>query len=129
MTCMEFREDLRNGMTINDALIKHNLSLKNAVDFLQYKQQRPKNKIKTSRKYMKCGERYIMQRGEDSFCIRKNINGKTRMFGTYTSLEDAIRMREALKIDGWHQTHVDSLCEKLRILRKTGHHNCKVRYH
>lgn len=141
MKCLELREDLRNGMSIHDGLIKHGLSLETAVQMLQYRQPEehyientiPPRKIrKPSRKkkvnYVKCGERYIMQRN-DTFCVRRTIKGKTRMFGTYNSLEDALRMRDALELDGWHQTHVDRICKELGIVRRNGHPNCKVRYH
>lgn len=141
MKCLEFREDLKRGMSIEDALVKHGLSFQTAFNVLQYKQpdqpgtvikprfRKPKNhpKKKHSQNYVKSNEMYIMQRN-NTFCIRKQIKGTTRMFGTYNSLEDALKMREALEQDGWHQRHVDKICKELGILRRKGHPNSKVRY-
>ena len=39
-----FQEDLRNGMTINDALIKHNLDFKEVVDELKGHSDYPKQR-------------------------------------------------------------------------------------
>ena len=135
MKCLELREDLKNGMSIEEGLIKHGLSFEDAVYLLQFKQDTDKHpktvmvhKKKKRFNYVKSHEEYIMQRG-DTYCVRKTIKKKTRMFGTYNSLEDAVRMRDALKLDGWHQTHVDRLCEELGIVRRKGHPASKVRYH
>jgi len=127
MRALRFREDLWNGMTIEAALRKHNLTLLTAFNILQYDQPygvkpgNPKPKVK-------CPERNILERN-NGFTLRKSIKGKTKIFGVYDSLEDAVRMREALKEDGWHQRHVDRLCQELGITRRTGHDNCHVRYH
>ena len=119
-----FRNDLWNGMSINDALIKHETNLHDVVRALQNKPHKPGSKSKVT----SSPEHYILIRG-DTYAVRKSIKGKNRMFGTYNSMEDAIRMREALKLDGWHQRHVDRLCEELGIQRRKGFINEKVRYH
>jgi hypothetical protein len=146
LRALQFRDDLWTGMPLEDALQKNGLSLLAAFNILQYKQpygtspgaspkrqskkkrrKRKHGQIKRSIHYIKCDEEFIMQRN-NTFCVRKYIKGRTRMFGTYDSLEDAIRMREALKEDGWHQTHVDRIAKELGILRRTGHPNSSVRY-
>lgn len=123
MNVTEFREDLCN-MSLNDALLKHETNLRSAVQLLQNKPSRQYKKSKVT----PSPEQYILIRG--GICtIRKSVKGRTRIFGSYNSLEDAVRMREALEEDGWHQRHVDRLCDELCIERRTGHINEKVRYH
>ena len=117
------RKDLRNGMSIETVCNKYNITFKKLCEtFHGYKRKPQKNhKTTTPAKYIA----HINNR----YTIRKNINSKTRIFGTYDRLEDAIIMRDALEEDGWHQTHVDKLCEELGVKRRKGYFNEKVRYH
>lgn len=124
------RTDLQNGIGLEEALIKNQTNLKEAFEKLKHKKQpRPKKK--------KLQEPYIQYR-QGKYYVRKakkaQRNKEKRwvnvMFGTYHTLEDAKRMREALKEDGWHQTHVDEICERLGITRaENPHYTHKVRYH
>ena len=117
------RKDLRNGKTIEQVCNTYNITFKKLCEtFHGYKRKPQTNKPTTT------PTRYIsIIHGHH--CIRKKINGKTRIFGTYNTLEDAIIIRDALEEDGWHQTHVDQLCEELGVKRRKGYHNEKVRYH
>lgn len=126
-----FQQDLLDGMTINDACLKHEISFKEAVMLAHGQPSRKTKKVrhkKNHRGVTVSPAQYIYIRN-NTYAVRKSVNGKMKMFGTYNSMEDAIRMRDALKADGWHQTHVDRICEKLGIERRNGHFNCKVRYH
>ena len=120
-----FRNDLWSGMSLCDALTKHETNLHDVFQALQNKPQKPKG---SKSKVISSSEPYIFIRN-NTFSVRKSTKGKTKMFGTYNSMEDAIRMRDALKRDGWHQTHVDRICEELGIQRRKGFINEKVRYH
>ena len=66
-----FQEDLRNGMSIHDALQKHGLTFKETVDSL-------KSKPRLKPFYTYC-EKYIYRIGK-WFYIRKNIKGRQKEF-------------------------------------------------
>ena len=105
------QEDLRNGNSIDETLKKHNTNLMQVFKKLHgYHKNSNKTRPVTP-------SHYIQQQG-DTFAVRKSVNGKTKLFGMYDSLEDAIKVREALKDDGWHQRHVDRICEELGIVRR-----------
>ena len=114
------QKEMAQGQTIADTCRKHNINFKTLCDTCK---GYIRTKNKTGRQ-----KSYILQKGE-RYAIRKTIKGKIRMFGTYNSYDDAIRMVEALQEDGWHQTHVDQLCDELGIQRRKGFINEKVRYH
>ena len=134
---LDLREDLRAGMSIEDALEKNNCELSYAFRKLQYQQGALKRTTKKKNPTYSIGvEQYIQER-RGHYYLRKSkkdrrrkTKGKYRSmtFGTYSSLEDAIKVREALKEDGWHQKHVDEICERLGIERVKGHPNSKERY-
>jgi hypothetical protein len=119
-----FRKDLQQGMTIHDALTKHGITFQDAFQQLHKYKRTPEKKT-----YTQIGVSQYILTVDNRYAIRKNINGKTRMFGTYDCLEDAVLVRDELIRDGWHQTHVDSICERLGVQRRTGYPNEKVRYH
>jgi hypothetical protein len=91
-----FQEDLRNGMTINDALIKHNLDFKKTVEALKGHSDYPKKRLPN-----KYGT-YIYFHQKRYRVIRK-INGKTTSFGSYDTLEEAKQRRDELEKNGWKE--------------------------
>jgi hypothetical protein len=127
MSIKAFQRDLQKGMTLHDALQKHQLTLKEAFQ----QAEKPIKHKGTPETYH--ASQYIQYR-DGHYYLRKNVFSKskgrpvTRMFGTYTTLEDAVKMREAQKKIGWKVTHVDRLCEELGIKRCT-YWNNRVRYH
>lgn len=108
---IEFREDLKKGMSLEECLNKHNTTLKEVLST-------PKKKSVAKN----------IQERNGKFYVRRYINGKTRMFGTYRSLEDAKLVRDYLNKYGWKQKSVDSICEKLGVER-VKHQRNTVRYH
>ena len=121
---VEFQKDLQNGLTIDEACSKHDVNFGEAVLGLNPLQ---KKKKRNGRK-MVCSTpaKYIFQR-DDTFTVRKNVKRKTMVFGTYSSLEDAVKVRDELIRIGWKQRSVDSICERLGICRRQGS-GCHVRY-
>lgn len=110
-TIKEFQQDLKNGMTIEDALNKHDLSFKEALSMCP--------KSNTSKKRQKIDAlknrgRYIQQQ-RNWFRVRKNIGGKTVDFGGYKSLEDAIQIRDYLIENGWNVVKRNQACKELGI--------------
>ena len=130
MSIKEFQTDLQNGMTLELALQKHHTNLKTAFDKLHYKvnknpplnnKYRKKASKKRDKRY--CPSQYIQCRNNHYYlrkCLSTKAKGRTKktvQFGTYSSLEDAITVREAMKLDGWHITHLDQVCQELNIRR------------
>ena len=121
---IEFREDLKTGMGLEECLQKHDTNLKEVLGSQPSLRGRKKRK-KTPKK--KSVAKNIQER-DGKFYLRKYINGKTRMFGTYKSLEDAKLVRGYLREHGWKQKSVDGICEKLGVER-VKHQRNTVRYH
>ena len=116
MNVKGFQQDLRDGMTISDALIKHQVTFKEAVDSMP----RPVTNNK-QRKPVTHKQRYITGRSGHHY-LRKQVRGKTRVFGTYKTIEDAVRMREHCEKHGWKERSIDKYCKELGIERCI-HHN------
>ena len=121
MNYKKIQEDLRNGMSITDCCRKYNISFQDLCDRMP-KRQKPKTK---SNRFT--GEKYIQTR-DGKYYLRKSVNKKTRMFGTYNSLEDAIKVRDHCIEHGWIQKNIDQYCRELGIKRYTDK-KCRVRYH
>lgn len=105
----EFQTDLRNGMTIHDALIKHNLTFKQAVENIYKPHTQQKTPHPTN-------EKYIAYR-DGHYYLRKYSRKKTRMFGTYHTLEDAVKVRDHCIKYGWKQHSIDKYCQELGVKR------------
>ena len=71
--------------------------------------------------YYNTNQRYIGGRS-GHYYLRKQVRGKTRMFGTYKTIEDAVRMREHCEKHGWKERSIDQYCKELGIERCI-HHN------
>ena len=108
----ELRKDMKSHMTVEEVLIKHNITFQEAMKLLSKKQKRkPK---KTKRPYRKTGEKYISYYC-NRYVIRKSVNGRVLGFGGYNTLEDAVKMRDYLMEHGWYQTRVKAIRERLGV--------------
>ena len=129
-TLLAFQHDLQQGMTINEACRKHDITFKYACDNMGKIQ---KKKIKPRKSSPTHASEYIQERNGKYF-LRKYVStckrkkSSTVMFGTYHTLEDAIRMREHCKKHGWNQRSVDDYCKELGIERVISS-KTKARYH
>lgn len=125
MNYPQIRKELQSGTSIDEVCRKHHITFKQLCDHYHGygRSQQYRNNLK-----QKTRHKYIRQTG-NRYAIQKNTHKKSKMYGTYDSLEDALKMRDALIEDGWHQTHVDQLCDKLGIERRKGYINEKIRYH
>ena len=94
-------KDLRNGMGLEDALIKHKTNLKEVM------------KAKTSRK---TGEKYI-HRVSTGWVIKKYIRGTVIQFGVYYSLIDAKLVRDELIKCNWDKTQLARIIQENDVLR------------
>lgn len=128
MTLTELQTDLRQGMTIHEALTKHNITFEQAFTELK-KAQNPKIYKKSPKRDPSM--KYITKNKTDGkYYIRKGIGHKgkkkTLRYGTYRTLEDAKTIRDALIENGWQQRSVDRLCKEHHIYRCDK--QSKVRY-
>lgn len=99
----EITEDLRKGMSLEDCLIKHNTNLQILFE----------TNLET---HQTNSHKYIENRGK-RFSIKKKINKRTCYFGSYSSLEDAQKVRDELIRTGWQQNKVNRICEYLEVKR------------
>ena len=93
-----FQYDLKNGLTIDEACQKHDVTLKYAFENLPKAARMPKrirNRRSNSRQYI------IEHHGK--YVLRKAIEGKTEYFGRYDKITDAVKVREYCKKHGWRK--------------------------
>ena len=94
----KFRNDLRNGLTIAEACTKHNITFKYAVDNME----RPYTKNRKPNRRSKCtstkASLNIYRIGKGGFTIYKSVNSRSQNFGTYRTLEDAVKIAKKAKV-------------------------------
>ena len=126
-----FQKDLRNGMTLETALTKHGLTLLEVWDKLNTniagRPTKKKKQYKNNSGLDQTTEKHIFRRN-NRYTIRKYSRGKTRMYGVYHTLEDAVLVRDYCNEHGWVQRNIDRYCREVGVKRCKGHRNCKVRY-
>ena len=116
----KFQEDLQNGMSIEDACTKHQISFKEAFENMErphIRGHRTVSQMKTQRK-SRSGEQYI-QRIKKRYCIYRKINGKHMYFGAYSTLRDAVKIRDCLVKEGWCPDKLDDYCRACGVERCT----------
>lgn len=96
-------DDLKNGMGLEECLIKHNTNLKTL-----FKKEYRSNVNSNSE------TKYIEHKGS-IFYIKKKKHRSTYYYGKYSSLEDAQLVRDELILRGWKQHQVNSICEELGV--------------
>lgn len=106
---MPFQVDMREGMSIDDALRKYNLTLDEAVKLVPRTYARRNQRVRDD-------NRNIFRRGSH-FTILKKRDGKTKQFGTYNDLRSARLVRDCLDINGWEQLDVGLICALLGVER------------
>lgn len=109
---LNLRQDLQNGMSIEDGLQKHNLTLKDAFLALQFKDNRPV--ISPS----KTNEFYIQQNIRGHYFVYKYVEGKQTHFGTYTTLPEAVKIRNWFIENGWNKDKIDHACKECGVKRR-----------
>jgi hypothetical protein len=100
-------------MSITDGLQKYKVSLEDAFKALQYTDNRPMTSTS------KTDEFYIRQNMQGHYFILKWINGKQTNFGTYTTLNDAVKVRNWFVENGWIKDDVDQACQECNVTRRT----------
>jgi hypothetical protein len=111
-----FQKDLQKGMSIDEALHKHQLTLSEAFHGLHYNGENHKKTLSTKNK-----NKFIITSGRNRHKIRKTINHEYVNFGVYESIQDARRVRDQLLSCGWDKTQLPQIWRKLHIepIRRT----------
>ena len=103
-------EDLRNGMGLEECLIKHETNLKTLFHRVY------PDEIRCDPKW-----KYIEKKGANYYIKKKKYRSKsTYYYGIYRTLEDAQKVRDELIFCGWKQNKVDSICKKVGVERIPG---------
>jgi hypothetical protein len=107
---LQFQQDIKAGMSIDDALCKHNLTLLEAWENIHgCPRGRPANpRPKPKHKSHTTGEKYISL-NQNGYMLRK---GK-KYFGRYDTLADAVFVRDYLMEFGWTHRHMVTARNKL----------------
>lgn len=117
---IEFQQDLRNGLTVEEACTKYNIPFNYVFKNMERinKRQGPNDpQLK-----------YITKRS-GHFSVRKTVKGKQIVFGTYSTLEEAIKIREYCEKHGWIKSNIDEYCKILGIERCSNLFGRQGRYH
>ena len=115
MNIREFQSDLQNGMTLENALNKHGVTLEQAFNMLQYFNA---NQHKGGYAPIggNTGEAYIRyDDNSQTFMLRKKVNGKFTYFGRYETLKDAVLVRDYMMTHGWYKHRLKSIREELGV--------------
>lgn len=98
------QKDLKNGMSLEEGLKKHNMTLKEIFN--------PKPKKTSERKGS------VKKNGfSNHYGVSKMINGKIHWYGTYFTKEDAERVREELYKVNWDKSELDNILKETGIQR------------
>ena len=106
-TCIT--EDLKNGMGLEDCLLKYNTNLK--ILFQPSKNQTPIEAVNDWS--------WIRKTPSGSYRLGKIINGNRIEFGTYYTHEDVLSVRNELMKCDWDKDKLPEILEKLQVKRKT----------
>lgn len=116
MNPIEFQTDLQNGMSLHDALCKHDVTLDEAFKTFYNRQYRKRdsNYWGENINRTETGEKYITK-NQGMFLVRKTINRKMVYFGRYSTLEDAILVRDYFIEHGWNRHLLNSVRKTLGV--------------
>ena len=117
MGIKEFQHDLQNGMTLENALLKHGLTFKQAWELCPKPLSHSERELKNPKRFCRRAGLHIQQRN-DKFYLRRTIKGKMSSFGVYTRLEDAIKVRDYMEKNGWSKSKMNEACKKYGIERR-----------
>ena len=108
-----FQSDLRQGLGLWEALQKHNLTLKYAMDHLD----KPRKPAPRRRRGYKSFGQYVY-RIDKYYTVQKTLNNRSMNFGSYNALSEAKLVRDYYLEHGWDRSRLDEICEKLGVTRR-----------
>lgn len=99
-----FQQDLKDGMSIEEALKKHELTFKYACDNM------PRTLTK-KKKGKKNNPSKNISINKDKYLVRKN----EVYYGRYETLKEAMRLRDYMEKYGWNKKELKRIQEKLGV--------------
>lgn len=105
---MSFQDDVK-VMSLDESLIKHNLTLKDAFESCLKSNWKKKKSSKTA------GQKYIQYK-RNYYTVRKYKNRKLVYFGKYKTEKDAIKVRDYFIEHGWDKTQLTRVCRLLNVV-------------
>ena len=102
----EIREKLQDGCSIDEVCREYNLTFKGLVTLMHGYERRPEG--------VRTGEMYIMYRRERFIIHRHNVH-----YGSYLTLEDALKVRNYMIYNGWYKDKLDEVCGIVGVERCT----------
>lgn len=106
MNPTKIRQQLQNGTTIQEVCTQYHITFQELCQlFLPGRYSRTTNESSTGRLYVSFDQhRYI---------LRKNgVN-----YGSYQSLDDALKVRDFMIMNGWYRSRLDKVCDELGVVR------------
>lgn len=105
MNINEIRSKLQQGKTINEVCKEYHLTFQQLFQMLNGGVVGASVSQTTGVLYItKSGERYVLRKDD-------------KHYGTYYSLEDAIKVRDYFIYNGWRKDKVDKVCDELGVIR------------
>lgn len=108
MGLKSLQKDLKKGMTLEEGLKKHNMTLKDIFANPKQNPHPPSAHKGTVRRNHPFSEHY---------CVCKTIHGKLVTFGTYSNKEEAEIIREKLCLVKWDKNELDNILKETGIKR------------
>lgn len=110
----QIRSKLKSGDTIDNVCREYDLTL---VDLLFHMRrlgdEKDNKKFCTGQKNRSTGHKYISQHTTGRYIIRNN----RKHFGTYRTLEDALKIRDWFICNRWDKRWVDRACRECGVER------------
>ena len=98
---LSFRNDLRNGMTLENALMKYGWSLREVFQYCHRKN------VDNQYRFICLCNGY--------FNIRKYVNGEQIYYGYFKELDDAVKVRDKLMECDWDKSQLPRIMEELGL--------------
>lgn len=104
------QNDLKNGLSIQEVCTNYNLTFKELVNIAHKDIYTDVSKVeRVKRVYI-----YPYRNSpRELWSIQKN----NMYFGLYSTLDDAIKVRDCLIKRGWNKKELDCICQKLGVTR------------
>ena len=112
---LHFQKDLKAGLTIDEALQKHELTFKYVMDNLPRPYSMSERKPKRNRRNSKSRQYIIDHQGR--YYLRKYVNGRMVHFGSYKTILEAVKVREYCKKHGWRKECIQEYERRCGIVR------------